>query len=139
MCAMKRVSVSFVLRLSGFQRAAEVEISGLKSLDASSLRVPRPTAAPDSQQVLCASQQGLIYRQDRSRSTVLCPNCYLLHRIHKANTLRVFLPTNILLSPKLLFATGSLNRFYFFHGAFREFYLIFVYKSNLMHVWQTRL
>jgi len=45
MDAMKRVSVSFVLRFCGFQSTAEVEYDAHKSHRASSLERPRLTAA----------------------------------------------------------------------------------------------
>jgi hypothetical protein len=41
---MKRVSISFVLRFSGFQSTAEVEFGAHKSQRSSSLERPRQTA-----------------------------------------------------------------------------------------------
>jgi hypothetical protein len=45
MNGIKRVSVSFVLRFSEFQRTAEVQFGTYKSHRASSVYRPRPTAA----------------------------------------------------------------------------------------------
>jgi hypothetical protein len=70
---MKRVSVSFVLRFSGFQITAEVEFGAHTSHRASNLERPRPSAALIPSKVRCG-------RQDRSWLTVLCPSCFLFHK-----------------------------------------------------------
>ena len=80
---MKRVSISFVLRVSGFQSNAEVEFGPHKSHRTSSLERPRPTAALIPSKVWCG-------RQDRSRLTVLCPSCYFFPQNTQSKALRVF-------------------------------------------------
>jgi len=103
---MKRVSISFVLRFYGFQSTAEVKFGAHKSHRISSLERPRRTAALIPSKVWCG-------RQDRCRWTVFCPSCYLFHRTHSRKPWEFSLPTNILLSPKLLFGTEGPNRFFF--------------------------